>query len=57
MVNEQLDQLYDDLEGLSKQLTLEESFPSSSSSDEKHNTASIPSTSASAALKVHKSGF
>lgn len=52
MVNEQLDQLYDDLEGLSKQLTLEESFPSSSSSDERHNTASIPSTSASAALKV-----
>lgn len=52
MVNEQLDQLYVDLEGISKQLTLEESFPSSSSSDEKHITASIPSTSASAAIKV-----
>ncbi|XP_054273414.1 period circadian protein isoform X2 [Macrosteles quadrilineatus] len=49
LVNEQLDQLYVDLEGLSKKLTLEENFPSScSSSDEKPIPApGMPSTSSS----------
>lgn len=43
MVNDQLSQLYVDLEGLSKQLTLEESITSSSgSSGEDMPTCRVP---------------
>ncbi|KAG8249811.1 hypothetical protein J6590_012121 [Homalodisca vitripennis] len=56
IVNEQLDQLYMSLEGFSKHLALEDSFPSSSSSGDEKNLvqAAIASTSTASLNKPKK---